>query len=644
MLKRKTLLSLAAITLFLSVAGNAAAADKTSKYRVYQDTKLILETSDYKTAENYARWFADSHVEEIGTRNWLWDNYPRYKVYQHGYSAPDWEFATLDEAVREASKWGSASVRDLQSGGWVWNNYPRYRLYQGDNTLDGWTFVTLNDAIAEATKWANAHIVDLSTHRWVWDNVAAAKKTELRQTGAKTYQVYQGKYTTDSWKFAYLEDAIAESLRWSNSTIVNTSTGKVVFSNVKSFKVYQNNNYLDAFLSVDDAIAYAKWYDHTRIVNEEAPKLAGSNQTVWSNYPYYQVFQNNNLIADFNTIPAALNYAKGYSNASIRLYDGGTAIWDNLRKLQYWGWNGTSSDGTIRSHVNTTSGLDVVSPTYFNLEDSAGNVTDTSNKDTVAWLKKQGYAVHPLVHNQFDPKLTTAFLASKEARGKFIGTLVNKAAQLGVDGLNIDFESLSGSDRANFTAFMEELTAAAHARNLLISVDLPRGSAKWNAQTAFDHEKLGGIVDYIITMTYDQYWKGSTEPGSVAGLPWVEEGIKEFLSYGIPRDKLIMGVPFYVREWKVDSAGNLESNRALLMKDLEPLIQEKKATKTWDARFQQYRVEYMQDGYKNVFWLENEATIKARIDLAKKYELAGVAAWRLGYDNANVWQTMIQQK
>lgn len=210
--------------------------------------------------------------------------------------------------------------------------------------------------------------------------------------------------------------------------------------------------------------------------------------------------------------------------------------------------------------------------------------------------------------------------------------------------MNIDFESLSGSDRANFTAFMEELTAAAHARNLLISVDLPRGSAKWNAQTAFDHEKLGGIVDYIITMTYDQYWKGSTEPGSVAGLPWVEEGIKEFLSYGIPRDKLIMGVPFYVREWKVDSAGNLESNRALLMKDLEPLIQEKKATKTWDARFQQYRVEYMQDGYKNVFWLENEATIKARIDLAKKYELAGVAAWRLGYDNANVWQTMIQQK
>lgn len=80
---------------------------------------------------------------------------------------------------------------------------------------------------------------------------------------------------------------------------------------------------------------------------------------------------------------------------------------------------------------------------------------------------------------------------------------------------------------------------------------------------AYDHEKLAHIADYIMIMAYDQYYSGSATPGSVAGLQWAEEGIKEFLSYGIPRDKLIMGIPFYVREWKLDSSGKGVSNRAV---------------------------------------------------------------------------------
>lgn len=215
---------------------------------------------------------------------------------------------------------------------------------------------------------------------------------------------------------------------------------------------------------------------------------------------------------------------------------------------------------------------------------------------------------------------------------------------MGVEGLNIDFESVAGKDRAPYTAFVKNLTAAAHAEGLKISIDLPRGSVKWNAQTAYDHEKLGETVDYIITMTYDQHWRSGPEAGSVAGLQWVEEGVQEFLSYGIPRDKLIMGIPFYVREWQIDESGQLVDNRALLMKDLPALIKSKKATQTWDDKFGQYRVEYEQDGNKRVFWLEDEATVKARIDIAKKYDLGGVAAWRLGYDSADLWKMMIQQK
>ncbi|MBE1441765.1 glycosyl hydrolase family 18 protein [Paenibacillus sp. OAS669] len=643
MLNRKTVLIVSVMALFLSSAGHAMAADKTSKYRVYQDDRILLETSDYKTAENYAKQFASSHVEDIASRKWLWNNYPRYKVYQNGYSRSSWEFATLDQAKREAANWTHASIRDLQSDGWVWNNYPKYQVYQGDNTMSSWQFATLDEAKAEAAKWSNSHIIDLTNHQWVWDNLSADTKAALR-SGDRIYRVYQGANTSDAWSFAYLEDAIQESLKWSNSTVVNSSKGnQIVFSNVKTYKVYQYNQYLDSFLNVEDAIRYAQQYAHTNIVNED-PGQPGSKPVIWSNYPYYQVYQSDNWISDSSSITNAVSYAMGYSNASIRLLDDGTKIWDNFSKLQFWGWNGSSSNDTIRSQVSNTAGLDVVSPTYFTLADASGALTDTSNKDTVAWLKAQGYSVQPLVSNQFDSALTTQFLSSADAQTKFINAIVNKASALGVNGLNIDFESLSGKDRAAYTGFIQKLTDTAHQKGLLISIDLPRGSAKWNAQTAFDHEKLGSIVDYIITMTYDQHWKGSTEAGSVAGLQWVEEGIQEFLAYGIPRDKLIIGIPFYVREWQIDSSGNLVNNRALLMKDLPALMASKNATKTWDDKFQQYRVQYTQDGDTYVFWLENEDTVKARLELAKKYNLAGVAAWRLGYDTADLWKTMIQEK
>jgi spore germination protein YaaH len=547
---------------------------------------------------------------------------------------PVWQFASLDQAVAEASHWAHASIRDLQSSGWVWNNYPRYRLYQGEITLDSWEFTTLNQAIAEAKKWSGAHIIDLTNNNWVWDNLSAAKKEELRR-GPAIYQVYQGAYTTESWKFAYLEDAVREALRWSNSTIVNVETQQTVFSNLKQYKVYQNDTYLQEFVSLDEAADYARQYAHSKIV------LNGKE--IWNNYPFYQVYQNDNLIGEFNKIPDALSFAMKYSNASIRTLDR-TVIWDNFRKLQYWGWNGSSGKETIKAQALGTVGLDVDSPSYFELADADGNLTDKSDKETVDWLKKQGFNVYPLISNQFDAQLTTAFLSNAKAREKFIQALVDRAADLGVQGLNIDFESMSGKDRDAFTAFVKNLTDAAHLKGLLVSIDLPRGSVKWNHMSAYDHEQLNDIVDYIVIMAYDQYYRGSTSPGSVAGLQWTEEGIQDFLSYGIRRDKLILGIPYYVREWKLDASGNLTGSQPVFLKDVPALIASKGAKLTWDAAFNQYRAEYSEDGAKYVFWVENEDTVKARLALAKKYDLAGVAAWRLGYDNPDLWNMMLQQK
>lgn len=613
-----------------------AASDKTTKYRVFQNASLLMEFADFAKAQAYAQGYSRSHVEEIGSRKWLWHNFPRYAVYQYDAVVPNGEFARLEDAIAEARKWSYASVRDVQSPGWAWNNYPRYRLYQGENTMDSWNFLTLDDAKSEAKFWANAHIIELQTNRWVWDNLTDADKREQR-AGKAIYRVYQGAYTQDSWAFAYLEDAIREALNWGNSTVVNTEQGhKAVFSNQKAYAVYQNHTYLDSFISIDAAADYARAYAHTTIRLGE--------RVIWTNHSGYTVYQNNNLIGEYDKLTDALDYAVRYSNASIRFYDD-SMIWNNFRKLLFWGWNGSSSLQTIKAQTAGTLGMDVDSPTWFEVADANGGLKDTSSKEAADWLKKQGFSVHPLVRNPFgDKDVTRGFLNNPDGQKAFIQALVKRSVDLQVSGINVDFEELNGKDRAAFTSFMQMLTDEAHAKGLLVSVDLPRGDVKWNEQTAFDHEKLAAMVDYIITMTYDQHWSGSTVPGSVAGMQWVEQGVRQFLSYGIPRDKLLLGIPFYVRVWTLNDKGAIEANRAVYMKDIPALIADKETTTTWDETSMQYRVEFKQDGKRQLFWLENEETVKARLAIAKKYDLAGVAAWRLGQEQAEVWKTMLQEK
>lgn len=612
-----------------------AAADKTTKYRVYQYDQPLMEFADYNKAIQYAQGYSSTRVEDITTGKWRWNNYPRYAVYQLGKPVENGQFTKLEDAIREASKLSYASIRDVEGTGWVWNNYPRYQVYQGEITLDSWFFGTLNSAIAEAKKWGGSHIIDLENNQWVWDNLSASDKAAARSS-EPAYQVYQGTYTQDSWKFPYLEDAVSESLNWGNSVVVRISDQKTVYSNWKRHQVYQNDNQIEAFISLSQAIAYAEQYAHSAIRLD--------NSIIWNNDAPYRVYQGTHLIGDYTSFKDALDYAAGYSNASIKRWDG-NSLWNNIRKLKVWAWNGSASKETLAAQTQSVMGLDVDSPTWFILDNASGKLKDSSSKEAVDLLRSRGLEIHPLVGNQFDSALTSQFLANTGAQSSFIQALVNKASSLGVDGLNIDFESLSGKDRNAFTAFIKSLTDAAHEKNLKISVDLPRGSTKWNHLSAFDHEKLGGIADYIITMAYDQHYSGSDKPGSVAGLQWVEEGIQEFLSYGIPRDKLVLGIPFYVREWSLDAKGTLLGNKALYTRDLTELMAKRNAVKTWDPAFLQYKVQYTgDDGNNRIFWLEDNASVQARLELAKKYQLSGVAAWRLGQEDPGFWGTVLQNK
>lgn len=619
----------------------AAGAARMTEYRVYQNEKALKEFADYNAAVAYAKSFAYTHVEKIAGRVWLWDNFPRYALYQNGVTNDARQFRSYDEALKVASGLTNVHIRDLEKPGWAYSRYGAYQLYQGDNTKAAWSYVTLDAAKKEAKKWSNAHIVEIASGKWVWDNLTVTQKANQR-SGDPIYDIIVDGVTSGDRTYSFLYDAVQAAAATPGSEVLNTSTGKIAHSNALRFEVLQNGRKIGAYLSVHAAINFARGFANSEVV--------ANGSTYWTNSPYLAVYQSGSKIASFNTRKSAVAFAAGYANAAVRTADGRT-IWSNEKKLRYLGWNGTSNSATVLGQLANTQGLDIDSPTWFELKDSSGTLGDSSTNELAQSIRSQGMELWPLVHNHFDDKLTTAFLANSTARQSFINRLVNRAAELGAEGINLDFEGLAASDRAAFTSFVKQLTQAAHGKNLKLSIDLLRGDVRWNDKTAYDIAAIGAVVDTVIIMAYDQHWKGGDEAGSVAELGWVEEGVKQYLDYGIPRSKLMLGIPFYVREWKLDAQGLLVKDasgsyvsRAILMSQLPQLIADKGATGVYDSESGQIKYKYVENGYTYVFWAETSSTVMKRIDIAKKYDLAGAAFWRLGYEDASLWTSLLRSK
>ncbi len=620
---------------------SAAGATKMTQYRVYQNDKALKEFAEYNNAIAYAKSFSYTHVEKISSHEWVWDNFPRYAVYQNGVTSSARQFRSYDDALRLAKTLVNAHIRDLEKPGWAYSRYAAYQLYQGDKTKSAWSYITLDEAKKEAKKWSNAHIIEIASGKWIWDNLTDAQLTKQR-AGELVYDVMVDETTIGVGPYAALYDAVQAAASIQGSVVVNMSTGIVAHSNATDYEVQQNGRQIAAFISLQAAVQYAKGFSNTSVIQ-------GGTEW-WTNVPFLTVTQNGKALRAFHTRASAVTFAAGYADASVTTNDGHT-IWSNERKLLYLGWNGTSDSGTVLGQLSGTQGLDIDSPTWFMLSDSTGKLGDSSSNELAASIKSRGLKLWPLVHNDFDAKRTTAFLANGTARKSFINQLVDRASALGADGINLDFEGLAASDRTAFTNFVRELTEAAHARKLNVSIDLIRGDVLWNDKTAYDFAAIGGIVDTVVMMAYDQHWKGSDTPGSVAELDWVEDGVKQYLNYGIPRSKLMLGIPFYVREWKLDGNGALVKDasgsyvsRAVLMSQLPQLIEQKNAVGTYDPESGQTKYKYTENGYTYVFWAETTASVAKRIDIAKKYDLGGAAFWRLGYEDYALWTTLLQKK
>lgn len=277
--------------------------------------------------------------------------------------------------------------------------------------------------------------------------------------------------------------------------------------------------------------------------------------------------------------------------------------------------------------------LDVISPTSFQVVSEDGSIKNRVDAKYIEWAHENGYKVWALFSNSFgDIKTARSFLGNTDARDNAIRQLLAFSALYKLDGINIDFEEFADSDKDALTQFIKEASVLLKQQGLVVSVDI-------NTKGCYDREALAEYADYIAVMSYDQHWSGGKTAGSVSEIPWSERTVKMYLE-SIPANKLILGIPFYTRLWKEETApdGSINlSSKALSMEAARKVVEENKANVVLDETSMQFYAEYVKDGAKYKVWLEDANSIDQRSSLVLKYGIAGAAAWRLEFETEDIW-------
>jgi spore germination protein YaaH len=245
-----------------------------------------------------------------------------------------------------------------------------------------------------------------------------------------------------------------------------------------------------------------------------------------------------------------------------------------------------------------------------------------------------GMQVWGLIDNFSENMSTTEVLSKTSSRQNLISNMISAALEVGMDGINVDFEALSEEVGIHFLEFLRELSIECHKNNLVLSVDNP---VPEDFTSHYDRAEQGRVVDYVIVMGYDEHYGGSDVAGSVASLPWVEKGIQDTL-VDVPAERVINAIPFYTRLWKVENG--VLSSEAIGMDLAQQTMDTYQVETYWDSSTGQNYGSYESEGASYQIWLEDAQSITTKVQLVPKYHLAGVAAWKLGFENSGIWQTI----
>lgn len=293
------------------------------------------------------------------------------------------------------------------------------------------------------------------------------------------------------------------------------------------------------------------------------------------------------------------------------------------------------SNAAFSEDMQDVTGVNVVSPTWFSISSNDGDLSSLASSEYVTAAHEKGMEVWGLMDNFNAETDTTTVLGNTSSRENLEGQLITEALNNGMDGINIDIETLQEEASESYVQFMRELSVKCRNNNLVLSVDVP---PPYDFNNHYNRKALGEVVDYMMVMGYDEHYVGS-EAGSVASLSYERNGITGTLE-SVSKDKIISGIPFYTRLWKTNASGEV-SSQAIGMDHADEILSQYKVTAAWSEETSQDYAEFTdEEGNFCQIWLENEKSIEEKMKLVQQYDLGGVAEWKLGFERAAIWNVI----
>lgn len=290
------------------------------------------------------------------------------------------------------------------------------------------------------------------------------------------------------------------------------------------------------------------------------------------------------------------------------------------------------ANDTLGSYSDNTSGMNVISPTWFRISNNDGTLESIASKSYVEEAHARNMKVWALCTDVDYEVDMEAVLGVTQKRRVLVSQLINYALEYNLDGINIDFETIGAATGDDFVQFLRELSIQAHANSIVLSVD---NYAPTASTAHYDRPEQGIVADYVVVMGYDEHWGGSEIAGSVASIDFVEGGIQKTIEEGVPANKVINAIPFYTRLWKTEN-GKVTSE-AMGMEAAMNWVNKNAVELIWDNQTCQYYGE-LQDGnaYYQI-WMEEEESIQTKLNVMESNHVAGVAAWKLGFEKKEIW-------
>ena len=305
------------------------------------------------------------------------------------------------------------------------------------------------------------------------------------------------------------------------------------------------------------------------------------------------------------------------------------------------GWHmivSAADNNNIVDLTTNTKGMNVISPTWFRIIDNNGTLSSLADESYVTRAHQLGLEVWARVDDQSSDSSNDLVFTSTSKRENIINQLISAAIQYNLDGINIDFEYITEDIAEDYIQCLRELSVKCRNNGIVLSVDdkVPLASNEY-----YNRIEQGKIVDYVIVMAYDEHWGIDSGAGSTASISWVTEGVANTVKQ-VPSEKVVLGIPFYTKIWGERSDGTVETFSNATMDIAQATVAAHGCEQIWLEDIGQNYSEYQEGELTYRIWIEDAASIERKVKLIGEYGLAGVSAWRLGAESADVWNTIVK--